>query len=61
MFRDALRRADVGTDKAEALGGWYKKRSAEAVYGRGFPMSALKTEIDKVEYPNVFLGHLYRK
>ncbi len=61
MFRDALRCADVGTDKAEALGGWHKKRSSEADYGSGFPMSILKAEIDKVEYPSVFLGHLYRK
>jgi len=61
MFRDALRCADVGTDKAEALGGWHKKRSSEADYGSGFPMSMLKVEIDKVEYPSVFLGHLYRK
>jgi integrase len=61
MFRDALRRADVGTDKAEALGGWHKERSSEADYGSGFPVSILKAEIDKVEHPSVFLAHLYRK
>lgn len=61
MFRDALRRADVGIEKVEALGGWKHARSAEAGYGSGFPMPVLKAELAKVQYPSVFLGHLYRE
>jgi len=61
MFRDALRRANVGTEKTEALGGWHKERSSEADYGSGFTMPALKLEIDKVQYPHVSLGHLHLK
>ncbi|MHB1079520.1 MAG: DUF6538 domain-containing protein [Prosthecobacter sp.] len=61
MFRDALRRAKVGIEIVEALGGWHQERSSEADYGKGFSMPALKVEIDKIQYPDVFLGHLYRK
>ena len=60
MFRDALRRADVGIEKVEALGGWKSDRSSEADYGQGFKMPALKVEIDKVQYA-VSLVHLHRK
>jgi hypothetical protein len=61
LFRDALRRADVGIEKVEALGGWKSDRSSEADYGHGFTMPALKVEIDKVQYPTVSLAHLHRK
>ena len=60
LFRDALREANVSTERAEALGGWTSKRSAEALYGKGVSVAAMREEIDKVHYKGLDLKHLYR-
>jgi len=59
MFRDALREADVSTERAEALGGWANNaRSAEAGYGKGFTVATLQQEIRKVSYTGLSLAAL---
>jgi integrase len=60
LFRDALREADVSTERAEALGGWTSKRSAEALYGKGPSVAAMRDEIGKVAYKGLDLAHLHR-
>jgi integrase len=60
LFRDALREANVSTERAEALGGWTSKRSAEALYGKGSSVAAMRDEIGKVAYKGLDLTHLHR-
>lgn len=61
MFRDALRRADVSIEKAEALGGWKIERSSESQYGAGFAIPTLRDELWKISYDGLSLSHLYKK
>ena len=58
MFRDSLREANVSTERAEALGGWTSDRSAEALYGKGFSIAALHSELKKVGYKGLQIDHL---
>jgi integrase len=59
-FRDALREADISTERARALGGWSRGDGADAAYGDGLRPSTLAAEIAKVAYPGLDLSHLHR-
>ena len=56
-FRDALRTADVGEEKARAICGW-SDANLSSHYGQGFSPAALKAEIDRVTYPDLDLSRL---
>jgi integrase len=58
-FRDALRDADISTERVRALGGWTSKGGAEEIYGTGHRASTLAKEIEKLRYPGLNLSHLY--
>jgi integrase len=58
-FRDALRDADISTERVRALGGWTSKGGAEEIYGTGHRASILTKEIEKLCYPGLNLSHLY--
>ena len=57
-FRDALREADVSTERVKALGGWAATETHEA-YGGGYSAQALYEEICKVKYPGLDLSRLH--
>ncbi|HUC64779.1 MAG TPA: site-specific integrase [Stellaceae bacterium] len=59
-YRDALREADISTERARALGGWSRGDGADASYGDGLRPSTLAAEIAKVTYPGLDLSHIYR-
>jgi integrase len=59
-FRDALREADISTERARALGGWSRGDGADAGYGDGLRPGTLALEIAKVTYPGLDLSHLRR-
>jgi integrase len=58
-YRDALREADISTERVRALGGWTSKGGAEEIYGAGHRASTLGKEIEKVRYPGLDLRHLH--
>src|SRR5206468_1773502 len=58
-FRDALREADISTERVRALGGWAGNGGEEEVYGGGFKAATLAAEIAKVCFPGLDLTHLY--
>lgn len=58
-FRDALRYADISTERVRALGGWTSKGGAEEIYGAGHRASTRANEIEKVRYTDLDLSHLY--
>ena len=58
-YRDALREADISTERVRALGGWVGSGGgAEEVYGGGFKARTLAKEIRKIEYLGLKLDHL---
>ena len=60
QFRDALTEAGVPICDVERLGGWeLMSRSSERDYGHGPSMKRLRSQIQKVRYPNLVLRHLY--
>jgi integrase len=58
-YRDALREADISSERVPALGGWTSKGGAEEIYGAGHRASTLAKEIEKVRYPGLKLTRLY--
>ncbi|MHC1547267.1 DUF6538 domain-containing protein [Phyllobacterium sp. K27] len=58
-YRDALREADISTEKVRALGGWSGKNT-EDHYGSGLRAGTLADAIKDVRYPNLDLSHLYQ-
>ena len=59
MFRDSLRRARVDIERVNALGGWAGSGGMQARYGDGFLIEDLNKDLQKVEYKNLNLAHLY--
>ncbi len=59
-FRDALRAADISSERTRALGGWSDRDGAEAIYGSGHSARALYQEITKLSYSGLDLSHLHR-
>lgn len=60
-YRDALRDALVSDEIADALGGWKTAKSTGGVYGSGYSVKVLSEHMQKIEYPNLDLSHLYEK
>jgi len=60
-FRDATRRAGLNVEVADRLGRWATPGSEGLNYGAGFPLSTLRDELAKVDYPGVDLSHLMPK
>lgn len=60
-YRDALREADISTQRARALGGWSDGGGADALYGDGLRPSTLAAEIAKVSFPGLDLTHLHTR
>lgn len=58
-FRDVLRRADISSERVDALGGWNNEKGANRNYGDGQFMSELEKEMNKFAYPELDLSHLY--
>jgi integrase len=56
-YRDALREADISTERVRALGGW-SNGSVEENYGAGLSAAALAAAIAKVRYGELDLSHL---
>ena len=62
QFRDMLTEAGIPIPDVERLGGWeMMQRSAERLYGKGPSLRRLKEQIEKVDYVNLRLSHLYIK
>ena len=59
-FRDEMRRAELDPGVARALGGWTNKNSeAFEIYGRGYSLTHLSRAVEKIEYPELKLAHLF--
>ncbi len=58
-FRDALRRAEVSEEIAEALGGWSEGKKTSRHYGSGFIADTLAPSIQKLSFPDLDLTSLY--
>ncbi|SMC95909.1 Phage integrase family protein [Fulvimarina manganoxydans] len=56
-YRDALREAEISPERVRALAGWTSGRTEEA-YGSGLRPSTLRTEIERISYPDLDLSHL---
>ena len=57
-FRDGLREAGLPVEVVKALGGWANSEVHEG-YGKGYEVATLQAAIDKVEYRELDLTHLY--
>lgn len=58
-FRDALRVGRVDPEIGKALGGWQGSNTdAFDIYGTGFPLEELASELKRVDYPKVDWDHL---
>jgi len=59
-FRDALRAQRVNIEAVERLGGWRTHAGQESEYGDGLSITMLHEEIEKIQYPDLDLSHLFR-
>jgi integrase len=57
-FRDALRRAGVPEETAEALGGWSRSSKVSRSYGSGFDADTTYPELCRISYPGLDLSTL---
>ncbi len=57
-FADALRRADISSERQDALGGWTGAGSLRKIYGDGLG-AELYGDMCKVSYPGLDLSHLH--
>lgn len=58
-FKDAMQKSRVIRDIAKALGGWTRgKTDAFDIYGSGYPLDELYSELSRVDYPDVDWSHL---
>lgn len=57
-YADALRRAGVTDERADALGGWGSKGTARRGYGQGYRPADLLPDLAKVTYPGLELSHV---
>jgi integrase len=59
-YRDALREAEISSERVQALGGWSSGRT-EDDYGDGFKASTLAREIAKLKFDGLDLAALYEE
>jgi integrase len=60
-FRDALRMADMPTEKANIICGWRESQGLAAHYGDGYPVAMLADVVNSVAYPGLNLKELWGK
>jgi len=58
-FRDRLREAEVFPDYYNRICGWTESTSTAKHYGKGASIAKLHEQIEKVNYPDLDLSHLY--
>jgi len=60
-FRDALRDAEISKEVSHSLGGWStgEKKTVADNYGKGHYIEKLNENLQKIQYPELDLTHLY--